>query len=84
MYVVIKREKYSIKLKILFLILKNLFLKAPESMKACMMAIRMLTNAIGNVLDVVVIAALGMVLHKISIITFFGHKHFLKKARKFI
>ena len=63
MHVVIKREKYSIKLKILFLILKNLFLKAPESMKACMMAIRMLTNAIGNVLDVVVIAALGMILH---------------------
>ena len=32
--------------------------KAPESMKAVMMAIRMLTNAFGNVLDVVVIALL--------------------------
>merc|ERR1712223_1701875 len=34
------------------------FTQAPESMKAVMMAIRMLTNAFGNVLDVVVIALL--------------------------
>ena len=32
--------------------------QAPESMKAVMMAIRMLTNAFGNVIDVVVIALL--------------------------
>ena len=51
-------------------------------MKACMMAIRMLTNAIGNVLDVVVIAALGMVSHKMSIITIFGYKHFKQKFQQ--
>merc|ERR1712241_95460 len=34
------------------------FTQAPESMKAVMMAIRMLTNAFGNVIDVVVIALL--------------------------
>ena len=34
------------------------FTQAPESMKAVMMAIRMLTNAVGNIIDVVVISAL--------------------------
>ncbi len=45
--------------------------QAPESMKAVMIAIRYLTNAVGNIIDVVVISALkGVFSSQVLVILF--------------